>query len=159
MCWRIQTTVESTKTQDWSYIYTTTVLQSHLEIWLGIIAANLPMMSPLLTKLVMPSITKLVSSLSSFRNTTKVAEGRSSGSGGERTFANGQKEFQQLKDENRSMEIPLIVLENRDIYDGISVGQTHHSHLPKGVIRRDTEIYVTSSQSTRSQIQNDFWTD
>jgi len=107
----------------------------------------------------MPSITKLVSSLSSFRNTTKVTEGRSSGPGGERTFANGRKEFQQLKDENGSMEIPLIVLGNRDIYDGISAGQTHHSHLPKGAIRRDTEIYVTSSQSTRSQTQNDFRTD
>jgi hypothetical protein len=29
----------------WSYLIVTTALQSHLELWLGIMAANLPMMA------------------------------------------------------------------------------------------------------------------
>lgn len=48
MAWRIYTTYESTKTTDWSYLIVTTALQSHLELWLGILAANLPMMGHLI---------------------------------------------------------------------------------------------------------------
>jgi hypothetical protein len=50
MAWRLYTTYESSKTTDWSYIIVTTALQSHLELWLGMMAANLPMMGHLLKK-------------------------------------------------------------------------------------------------------------
>ncbi|KAF1831501.1 hypothetical protein BDW02DRAFT_454480, partial [Decorospora gaudefroyi] len=52
--WRIVTTVESTKTPDWSYILLTIGLQSHLECWLGILAANLPVMNPVFSRIVGP---------------------------------------------------------------------------------------------------------
>ncbi|KAF2726515.1 hypothetical protein EJ04DRAFT_398336, partial [Polyplosphaeria fusca] len=52
--WRIVTTVESMKTLDWSYVLATVALQSHLELWLGILAANLPMMSPIFKKAFAP---------------------------------------------------------------------------------------------------------
>lgn len=63
--WRIVTTVESTKTIDWSYMLLTIALQSHLELWLGILAANLPMMSTIFTRLISPKLKTWVSSVKS----------------------------------------------------------------------------------------------
>lgn len=56
MTWRIQTTVQGSKDVDWNYGLYITALQSQLEIWLGIIAANLPTLAPLTSQLLMPKI-------------------------------------------------------------------------------------------------------
>lgn len=64
MAWRIYTTYESTKTTDWSYLLVTTALHSHLESWLGILAANLPMMGDLM-KSCSPIIRSTLSKLKS----------------------------------------------------------------------------------------------
>ena len=56
MAWRIQSTVASTANPDWNYTLYITALQSHLELWLGIIAANLPTLAPLFNKFIKPAI-------------------------------------------------------------------------------------------------------
>ncbi|KAF7512747.1 hypothetical protein GJ744_000314 [Endocarpon pusillum] len=56
MTWRIHSTVRATKEMDWNYGLYITALQSLLELWLGIIAANLPTLAPLSSQLVMPKI-------------------------------------------------------------------------------------------------------
>ncbi|KAL6720841.1 hypothetical protein ACLMJK_002766 [Lecanora helva] len=61
MAWRIQSTVEATKHVDASYNLYITTLQSHLEIWLGIIGACLPTLAPLASKLLVPAFVRLVS--------------------------------------------------------------------------------------------------
>ena len=62
MAWRIQSTVQSTKDIDVSYDLYFTTLQSHLELWLGIIGASLPTLAPIASKLIVPAFSKLVSS-------------------------------------------------------------------------------------------------
>ncbi|KAF2199992.1 hypothetical protein GQ43DRAFT_359150, partial [Delitschia confertaspora ATCC 74209] len=56
MAWRIQTTVEFTKTFEWSQNLVKVALQSHLEVWLVIMAANLPTVAPLFTKVINPAM-------------------------------------------------------------------------------------------------------
>ena len=62
MAWRIQSTVEATKSSDPLYDIYFTTLQSHLEIWLGIIGASLPTLAPIASKLIMPAVYRFISS-------------------------------------------------------------------------------------------------
>jgi hypothetical protein len=62
MAWRIQSTVQATTSSDFTYDYYFTVLQVHLEIWLGIIGASLPTLAPIASKLVVPTFSRFVSS-------------------------------------------------------------------------------------------------
>lgn len=67
MIWRLITT-SSNEEPDLVYDLYTLALQSHLELWLGIIAANLPVLGPLLSRLKLSKITEYLSSGSSGRN-------------------------------------------------------------------------------------------
>lgn len=62
MAWRIQNTVQTTKSSDALYYLYFTALQSHLEIWLGIIGASLPTLAPIASKLVVPAFSRFLSS-------------------------------------------------------------------------------------------------
>ena len=62
MAWRIQSTVEATKSSDPLYYLYFTSLQSHLEVWLGIIGASLPTLAPIASKLIVPAFSRLISS-------------------------------------------------------------------------------------------------
>ncbi len=65
MTWRIHSTVRATKEKDWNYGLYITALQSLLELWLGIIAANLPTLAPLTSQLIMPKIKSYFNSIGS----------------------------------------------------------------------------------------------
>ena len=67
MAWRIQSTVRATKSLDPVYATYYIVLQSHLEIWLGITGASLPTLAPIASEVIYPTFSKLVSS---YRNVT-----------------------------------------------------------------------------------------
>jgi hypothetical protein len=95
--WRVYTTVESTKTMDWSYILLTTALQSHLELWLGILAANLPMMSPIFTRLLSPALAGWIRSVKSTWASKSLSKGTSSGESMESTIR-VRKDFAQLSE-------------------------------------------------------------
>lgn len=128
--WRISTIVESTKTLDWSYILLTTALQSHLELWLGIIAANLPMMNPVLTKLGTPVMTRLKSWASwSFSSSVAFSskEGLSLASSALPNRA--RKDFSLIPERNRSVESPI-------------------TSVDKSGIHRDVEANVVSEDSS-----------
>ena len=56
MAWRIQSTVARATDLDWNYNLYTTALQSQLELWLGIIAANLPTLAPLISRFIKPAL-------------------------------------------------------------------------------------------------------
>ena len=62
MAWRIQSTVRQQRSSDFIYDYYDIALQSHLEIWLGIIAATLPTLAPIVSRLIAPAFSLLVSS-------------------------------------------------------------------------------------------------
>lgn len=51
LSWRLYTTLIPAQPPDLVYDLYITALQSHLELYLGIIAANLPMLGPLLTRM------------------------------------------------------------------------------------------------------------
>jgi hypothetical protein len=156
MAWRIQATVASTKTTDWSYVFTVTVIQSHLELYLGIIAANLPMMSPLLTRLILPGLKSFAKSWSStFKSSMKSSEGSTIVVGPSRKQFSDRDNFRQLKDKNESVEIALT---NMDQWgdDGESGPAAHDNSLPPSAIRRDIEINVSSVEGTHRGSHNDF---
>ena len=66
MAWRIQSTVQSTKSSDPLYNLYFITLQSHLEIWLGIIGASLPTLAPIASKLIVPALSRFRSSYRKF---------------------------------------------------------------------------------------------
>jgi hypothetical protein len=82
---------------DWSYILLTTALQSHLELWLGILAANLPMMSPIFTRLLSPALSSWVRSMKSSWISKSFSKGSSSGSSAKSTIR-VRKDFAQLSE-------------------------------------------------------------
>lgn len=111
--WRIVTTVESTKTLDWSYMLLTIGLQSHLELWLGILAANLPMMSTIFTRLVSPRFKSWVSSMKSSRVPRTATEGGNSSRhtiGSHIMAVRVRKDFSQLSESDAS-----IISSNKDV--------------------------------------------
>ena len=86
MAWRIQSTVEATKSSDALYHLYFTTLQSHLEIWLGIIAASLPTLAPIASKVIIPAFSRLRSSHRKFVTSSgyfKKANRAVGGSGGD----------------------------------------------------------------------------
>ncbi|KAL2058708.1 hypothetical protein ABVK25_001438 [Lepraria finkii] len=62
MAWRIQSTVQAIKSSGVLYHLYFTTIQSHLEIWLGIIGASLPKLAPIASKLVVPAFSRFLSS-------------------------------------------------------------------------------------------------
>lgn len=68
MVWRIVSTAQAGKSPDIAYYLYFTTLQSHLEIWLGMIGATLPTLAPIKSKLIMPAISSL---LASYRKSVK----------------------------------------------------------------------------------------
>lgn len=73
MAWRIQSSVQATESLDPVYKTYFIVLQSHLEIWLGITGASLPTLAPIASKVIYPAFSKLVSS---YRNITPTISSR-----------------------------------------------------------------------------------
>ncbi|KAF2458351.1 hypothetical protein BDY21DRAFT_342242 [Lineolata rhizophorae] len=76
MAWRIQSTVAASNQPDWNIALYTTALQSHLEVWLGIIAANLPTLAPLFSRFIKPT-------MKSYFNNFKWSSNNGGGSGGD----------------------------------------------------------------------------
>lgn len=66
MGWRIQSTVKAAKGLDGVYQLYYVTLQSHLEIWLGIIGASLPTLAPIASKLIIPTISRVFKSYRKF---------------------------------------------------------------------------------------------
>jgi hypothetical protein len=141
--WRIASTVQSTKTVDWSYILIDIALQSHLEIWLGIISANLPMMSPLLTKILMPAVSGFLKSLSS--------RGYGSSGGAKQSHdesnisASRRKRFRQLEEGTESMESPLAAIDTGIGRHANFRDDDRRPLAPTNLIRKDVEIQVHHS--------------
>jgi hypothetical protein len=89
----------------------TIALQSHLEIWLGILAANLPVMSPLFTRWVAPGVSSIVRSWVSPLVSRKSSKNRESveDASSEPLAMSVQvrREFSQLSDTRSSEDISL----------------------------------------------------
>lgn len=66
MAWRIQSTVYGSLHSDPIYHLYYTALQSHLEIWLGITSATLPTLAPIVSRVLVPAFSKLVTSYRRF---------------------------------------------------------------------------------------------
>ena len=62
MAWRIQSTVKTSQSSDPEYGIYFTTLQSHLELWLGIIGASLPTLAPIASKMIIPALSRFISS-------------------------------------------------------------------------------------------------
>lgn len=68
MAWRLHSTLVPVKPADLVYDTYLLTLQSHLELWLGILAANMPTLGPLVNRIPVGYVTKyLVSDSSSKR--------------------------------------------------------------------------------------------
>ncbi|KAF7957204.1 hypothetical protein EAE96_002795 [Botrytis aclada] len=145
--WRINTTIKSTKSVDWSWFVVPVGLQSHLELWLGIIAANLPQMSPLLTRLLLPAMSSFYKSITSSRYTLSRTGGQKDTSGStddSRGGKSSRRRFTQISDERtelESMEVPLGTIERRHETD-IESGQHDSQEFPKSKIWREIEVSI-----------------
>ena len=150
MAWRIYHTWQTSQTTDWSSTIVTTALQSHLELWLGIMAANLPMMGHLFKRAAAP-VTTLVSKMSTrfTRHTQhsaiKVDSGHSKSSG------NSRRKFGHSLDSQESMEIPLGTIETHAHADDVEAKagalyqQNHVQHETSqvpGAVWRSYEVRV-----------------
>jgi hypothetical protein len=113
MTWRIYTTVQSKKEIDWNYGLYITALQSQMELWLGIIAANLPTLAPLSSQLLVPKIKSYFNSTrsSSKQRSTQVSTQRSASGrmlsrvvgGGDMTLK--REKFTVLKNDDLHLEM------------------------------------------------------
>lgn len=150
MAWRIYHTWQTSQNPDWSVTIVTTALQSHLELWLGIMAANLPMMGHLFKRAAAP-ITTIYSRMSTRftrntqRSTVKIDSNHSKSSG------NSRRKFGHSLDSQESMEIPLGRVETHAHADDVeakagAMYQQQHvqqetSQVP-GAVWRSYEVRV-----------------
>ncbi|KAI0380258.1 hypothetical protein F5Y04DRAFT_102200 [Hypomontagnella monticulosa] len=79
MIWRLVTTATPDDNADLVYDLYILALQSHLELWLGILAVNIPTLGPLIDR---KSTSRYVRSLFSGRGSRKASHGASFGTGG-----------------------------------------------------------------------------
>lgn len=72
MCWRLHSTIVPVKPADLVYDTYLLALQSHLELWLGILAASMPTLGPLIGRIpVGPVVKKWLGSFSSSKRSSK----------------------------------------------------------------------------------------
>lgn len=117
MSWRVYTTWQSSQTRDWSHLIVTTALQSHLELWLGIMAANLPMMGSLLRKCAGP-ISSTYTKLSTGAYLPWATNGSRSIGDNSKQPAASRKKFERIGGESEeSMAVPLGNIINTRTYD------------------------------------------
>ena len=141
MAWRIYTTYQSSTYADWSYLLTTIALQSHLELWLGIMAANLPMMGQLFRASAIKSIFSKISNSGYFSRGTNRRH-TTQDSANSKMFRNTRKKFEQIEGESKSStEISLAKMmaqPDDDLEHGLG------SHPSSKGIRRGVEVRVES---------------
>ncbi|KAI0867191.1 hypothetical protein GGS24DRAFT_508311 [Hypoxylon argillaceum] len=98
MAWRVVTTVKPHESTDWLYGAALRTLQAHLELWLGIIAVNLPAGAPLLARISTFNNSKNRKLARARRNTTpNIASLRTIGNVPSRKRT-GREEFRFLTD-------------------------------------------------------------
>jgi hypothetical protein len=139
MIWRIQSTSATVGDLDFNYNLFTVALQAHLELWLGIIAANLPTLAPLLARYVRPQLR------------TYFKKGASGGKSVPRTFGSAEKpsrreKFDRLDDDNSS-EVPLEPIDTPSSHymmaNTIESGKASPSLRPHTItMRSDIEVTV-----------------
>lgn len=72
MCWRLHSTIVPVEPADLVYDTYLLALQSHLELWLGILAASIPTLGPLIGRIPVGSvIKKYLGSFSSSKRSSK----------------------------------------------------------------------------------------
>ena len=138
MAWRIQSTVASTADPDWNYTLYITALQSHLELWLGIIAANLPTLAPLFNKFIKPAIKSYWGS----RGSNQPSAG---GKRIPRTFGSGdptkRDKFNRLDDD--SLDYPGEPIERQNFSKVETCAPLSRCASPFAIsMRRDFEVGV-----------------
>ena len=153
MAWRIYTTYETSINPDWSYMIVTIALQCHLELWLGIIAANLPMMGYLFNKQVSP----IVSFFSKLRSTGYFSRltgrsGATQDSSNSKLSRNQRRKFEHIsKVSKESITIPLtdvVAQSPSDLESGYKSGPSI------GGIRRGVEVRVDSHPTAQHPTEN-----
>jgi hypothetical protein len=138
MAWRIQSTVVSTKESDWNYGLYTTALQSHLELWLGIIAANLPTLAPLFARFIKPVV-------KSYFRSRSFKQPSTGGKHLPRTFGSGdptikRDKFNRLAD--NSVDFPVELIERQDLNKVEAGGASRTVSSYAIAMRRDVDVRV-----------------
>ncbi|KAF2841055.1 hypothetical protein M501DRAFT_1002156 [Patellaria atrata CBS 101060] len=141
MVWRIVFTYQTRHDTDFNYNLYYISLQSNLELWLGIMAANLPTLAPLYTRYIMPRVkTYFFSSRSSKKPSHPRSNkymSRTFGSNGPDIY---RDKFNRLDDE--SLEFPVELIEGQHTAK-IEAGTPRRSMHENGIgFQRDVEISV-----------------
>jgi len=166
MTWRIYTTVQSKKEIDWNYGLYITALQSQMELWLGIIAANLPTLAPLSSQLL---VTKIKSYFNSTRSnskqrSTQVSTQRSASGrllsrvvgGGDLTL--NREKFNVLKNDDLHLEMGdtrhLNKIEANAMSRSISTDGRSWNEVDANEIgmRREFDVYVETLNEPPSKV-------
>ena len=141
MSWRIQSTVVLSKDPDWNYGLYITALQSQLEIWLGIVAANLPTLAPLISRFITPAIRSYFKGQSSTAKRHILTFG---------TPENSEKrgEFDCLQ--ANSVDCTVELLETQYL-NMVEVGTPARSVSPYTIaLQRDVEVSVEPAVTSRA---------
>ncbi|KAF2180459.1 hypothetical protein K469DRAFT_592708 [Zopfia rhizophila CBS 207.26] len=150
MAWRIQTTVESMKSIEWSYFLVTIALQSFLEVWLGLMAANLPVMAPVFTKVITPAVKRSFKSWSSSDASSNLKRLTRTFGGG----SSGKKSSGGYPLSDYSMDLPMVPVpcnHRNEMGHHSSDERSDHSELG---IWREVEVHVDSTKSTQKDAYN-----
>jgi hypothetical protein len=120
MLWRLIVAASPYRNPDFTYTLYVLALQSELEVWLGIIAANVPTLGPLVSGIIYPKMKGYFESRGPDNSTPR--------GGIVRTFGSGPKKFRRdefgLLSEDVSIELAEIT-------------------PSKNAIRRDRDFHVT----------------
>lgn len=147
MAWRIYTTYESTKTTDWSYLIVTTALQSHLELWLGILAANLPMMGHLIkswSPIIQSTLSKLKGGGGYFTDDSWSMQPSSSSW---KSSRKSKKTFEALKEDSATLPLkkaPVTGTTVADVELGSLPSHNKVNENNKNSIWRGVDVHVDS---------------
>ncbi|KAI1108461.1 hypothetical protein F5Y14DRAFT_457029 [Nemania sp. NC0429] len=137
LSWRLHTTLTPEKPPDMVYDLYLTALQSHTELFLGITAANLPMLGPLLTRIPKMRICSRLtrSPLSSGSDASKRARSIV-------TFGSAGQERQGQGQGQGGDELQLLTIEDERRGD--------HSNKTQNLRSRDSGVSVERSNTNRT---------
>ena len=147
MGWRIQITVQATTEKDFVYGLGNIGLVTHLEVWLGIIVACLPTLTPLFSKYVGPMVSKISGGSSGKRSGQRqLREAQNTiggGSGGYSKKNYGRLDKDSLLDreleEGKSFRKSEAVVGTHSV---TSEEDDHWMHDPNAIgVRHDVQVY------------------
>lgn len=156
MIWRLPVTVQSTKDNDFTYHLFTIALITMLELWLGVIAACIPTLAPILNSYGRPAFNKIANTFkSSSSGTPSKGNGDSGGnhvaaandgSGGVQNFYMASSSYTKLGDSQEAINLGVGQDGRHEDMTALTATQWTQSTASKGLSEKRSYIPTNLSQ-------------